>query len=188
MEDNILQIPRRIRELREILDCSAAAAAYAVGVPEETYLAYEQGAEDIPIGKLHKIAVALQVDFSELLTGEAPRMADYTIVRKGMGARVDRFEGYRYENLALNFRSREMEPMIVTLEPKDSPTPPVTHSGQEFNLVLSGAMRVSIGKRSFVLREGDSVYFDATIPHSESAENGLAKFLTVFNEKQRNAG
>jgi mannose-6-phosphate isomerase-like protein (cupin superfamily) len=106
----------------------------------------------------------------------------YTIVRKGGGVIVDRFKGYRYENLAYNFRHREMEPMLVNLEPDDEIPALVVHAGQEFNLVLQGRMRITIREHSFVLEAGDSIYFDATLPHSQSAVHIPTQFLTVINE------
>lgn len=40
----------------------------------------------------------------------------HTVVRKGEGVSVDRYEGYQFESLAFNFMHRSMEPMLVTLE------------------------------------------------------------------------
>jgi quercetin dioxygenase-like cupin family protein len=56
-----------------------------------------------------------------------------------------------------------------------------THSGQEFNLVLEGALQLRIAGNDIVLNEGDSIYFDATKPHGMKALNGNnARFLAVI--------
>ena len=49
------------------------------------------------------------------------------------------------------------------------------------NYVLEGTVRVTIGKNDLVLNEGDSLYFDPTLPHGQRAvgEKG-AKFLTII--------
>ena len=40
------------------------------------------------------------------------------------------------------------------------------HDGQEFNYVISGKMKLFIGDISYELEEGDSVYFDSSVPHA----------------------
>lgn len=110
MNEQILQISARIRELREILDMDSKAVAEKLGIPEEEYLRYENGEDDIPISVLYDTAGVFEVDPTVLLTGEAPRMDSYTIVRKGQGMRVERCPGYSFESLAYNYIGRVMEP------------------------------------------------------------------------------
>lgn len=78
-----------------------------------------------------------------------------------------------------------MEPMIVTLDPTDSIADLVTHEGQEFNLVLEGTVAVKLGEREYVLRAGDSIYFNPSIPHGQRAIGKVSKFLTVINENMK---
>jgi transcriptional regulator with XRE-family HTH domain/quercetin dioxygenase-like cupin family protein len=40
-----------------------------------------------------------------------------------------------------------------------------THDGYEYGLVLTGILEITIGEEVFVLREGESIGFDSTIPH-----------------------
>ncbi len=182
MKEDLTQIPARIRELREILEISVEDMAEQCAMSVEEYQQYETGEDDIPISALYKIAAALGVDFTVLLTGEAPRMNTQTVVRKGEGVMVDRYEGYTFSSLAFNYIGRVMEPMIVTLDPDSPPAPLVTHGGQEFNYVISGKVRIVIGNREHILTEGDSVYFDPRIPHGQSAVDEVASFLTVIQE------
>ncbi|MEI6100590.1 MAG: cupin domain-containing protein, partial [Eubacteriales bacterium] len=76
----------------------------------------------------------------------------------------------------------DMEPMIVHVSPQTNADELVTHSGQEFNYVLSGVVKVVIGNREFILSEGDSIYFNPIAPHGQRAVGGDATFLTVINE------
>lgn len=183
MDDNLLQIPSRIRELREILGISTQEMAQNVGIGLDNYLLYEAGGLDIPISALYAIAAALSVDPTVLLTGEAPRMNTHCIVRKGHGVDIERYPGYRYSSIAYNFIGREMEPLLVTIEPEDETPLRVMHSGQEFNYVLEGRLRITLGNNSYELSAGDCIYFDPRLPHAQSAVGGTAKFLTVINEK-----
>jgi transcriptional regulator with XRE-family HTH domain/quercetin dioxygenase-like cupin family protein len=42
---------------------------------------------------------------------------------------------------------------------------PCTHQGYEYGYVLSGKVEVTVGDEVFVLRRGESLGFDSTIPH-----------------------
>lgn len=181
MNEQIAQISARIKELREILDISPEDAAIKAGVDVDVYNSYESAEADIPIGVLYKLATEFGVDPTVLLTGDSPRMDDYTIVRQGQGIKVDRYAGYSFSALAFNYKNRDMDPMIVTLSHTDH-AELVTHTGQEFNYVLEGAIKIVIGAREFTLEAGDSIYFNPAVPHGQRAITAQAKFLTVINE------
>ena len=60
-----------------------------------------------------------------------------------------------------------MQPMLVTIEPSSEiPTHLFSHKGDEFILILSGEMEMDIDGETYVLREGDSIYLDSSIPDS----------------------
>lgn len=180
MNEKLLQISSRIRELREILGISAQDISQKLGISCKTYTRYEEGTLDIPISILYEIADQLGTDMTVLLTGESPRMDTHTIVRANTGIDVERFPGYRYSSLAFNFKNREMEPLLVTIAPEDEPAPLVIHGGQEFNYVLEGHVRITLGKNAYELSTGDSIYFNPHLPHAQAAVGGTAKFLTVI--------
>ncbi|MDD4797220.1 MAG: XRE family transcriptional regulator [Eubacteriales bacterium] len=182
MNAQLVAIAQRIRELREILEMSPQHVAEKVGIPLEQYQSYEDATADIPISVLYAVAGVLGVDATVLMTGEAPRMSAYTLVRKGQGVSVERYKEYKFSALAFNYIDRDMEPMIVDLDVKDTAPELVVHRGQEFNYVLKGTVRVRIGAHQFDLAVGDSIYFDPRIPHGQMAVGGPAQFLTVINE------
>ncbi|MDR1105038.1 MAG: XRE family transcriptional regulator [Treponema sp.] len=182
MDENLAQIPGRIRELREILEISVMDMAADIGVPYETYSKYESGEQDIPISALYKIAGRLGTDTTVLLTGEDPRMDHASVCRRGKGVKIERYPGYEFSSLAYNFKGRVLEPLLVFLDPSKTPAPPVSHSGQEFNYVLEGCVKVTVGGREYALSEGDSIYFDARLPHSQHAAGGRAQFITIIQE------
>jgi len=176
------QIPARIKELREILDISAIDIAKDIGIPYETYTGYENGAIDIPISALYKIADHFGVDPTVILTGEDPKIDTASVCRAGKGARIERYPGYEFSSLAYNFKGRVLEPLLVSLDSTTESAAPVTHAGQEFNYILSGTVKTQVGARAYTLNTGDSIYFDAGIPHAQSAVDGNALFLTIIQE------
>jgi len=182
MNEKAAHVPERIKELREILEISALDMAKDSGLPFETYSKYENGELDIPISVLYTIAGRLGTDVTVLLTGEEARMESAAVCRKGKGVQIERYQGYGFSSLAYNFKRRTMEPLLVTLDSLKPCTAQVSHSGQEFNFVIEGEVKVTIVKAEYILCCGDSIYFDARLPHSQIAVNGTAQFLTVIQE------
>lgn len=180
--NNRSDIASRIRELRESVGCSAEQTAVYLGIGLPEYLSYESGGLDVPISILYEIAGQFGVDLTDLMTGKSPNLQQYCVVRDKKGPEIERFPGYRFQSLAFDFQGRSFEPLLVTLDPaKNRSIGLVTHVGQEFNLVLSGRVRVVLGGRSVDLNTGDSIFFDPTIPHGQLALDEVsASFLTVI--------
>ncbi|MCL2243067.1 MAG: cupin domain-containing protein [Treponema sp.] len=182
MNEKQTLIPQRIRELREILEVNITDMANDTGIPFEIYEKYEEGDQDIPISVLYKIANRLKVDITVLLTGEEARMDSASVCRSGKGVQIERYPGYEFSSLAYNFKHRTMEPILVRLDSSKPAAPHVSHSGQEFNYVVEGQVEVTVGKNEHLLRSGDSIYFDARLPHGQRAVNGSAQFITIIQE------
>lgn len=182
-KDKLKQVTERIHYLRDILDLSTTEVAEKLDIPVSLYVEYENGEKDIPISVIYAVASIFGVDATEILTGEAPRMYDYTVTRKDQGIAIKRYEGYAFEALAHNYIGRNKEPMLVTIDPSDTPPELVSHGGQELNYVLEGKIGVTIGKKTLTLQAGDCIYFDPRIPHGQFAIDGTAKFLTVIDKE-----
>lgn len=182
MQMDLVNIPKRVKELREILDIAPEEMASGLSIDVAHYLQLESGESDIPISTLYEISAMLNVDFTTLLTGRTPKMDTYTVTREGNGAQVERYPGYDYSTLSFNFKGREMEPMLVNLVPEEEHPSLVSHSGQEFNYVLEGKVVVVIGKKEILLEKGDCIYFNPQLPHGQYAVDGPAAFLTVIKE------
>lgn len=183
MTDELREIGLRIKGLREACDIPAEELAAELGVSVQTYTAYEETGADVPISALYHIASKFGVDLTEILTGTAAKLDTYQVVRAGEGRTVDRYPGYHYEDLAWRYVHKIMQPLLVTLDPTDEPAELVTHSGQEFNLVLEGAVAVTFGDKELVLQAGDSIYFNPTYPHGQRcASDTPAQFVTIIAE------
>ena len=183
MDEQIKLIGERLRGLRDVLDMSAEEMASICGISVEHYQKMENGESELSVANLQKIAKHCGVSLDVLMFGEEPKMSTYFLTRKGQGMSVERRSAYNYESLASGFRGRKADPFIVTVEPKPADTPKEmnSHSGQEFNMVLSGTMELTIGNKVLTLHEGDSIYFDATQPHGMRALNGKpVRFLAII--------
>ncbi|MCQ2416485.1 MAG: cupin domain-containing protein [Oscillospiraceae bacterium] len=180
--EKINEISARIRELREICGYTQAKLAEELQLTEEQYCCFEENG-DYPISVIYEIANKFNVDFNELVTGEPSRIDTFQVVRRGMGKSISRFPGYRFRDLAFRFADKIMQPLLVTLEPSDEPVKLVTHTGQEFNLVLKGSIAVVFDDQEIVLHEGDSIYFNPAYAHGQRCVGDTkARFLTMIAE------
>ena len=175
-------IAARIRELRDSSGETIESAAGQLGITPELLQDYESGAADVPISALYEIAGLFHVDLTDLITGKSPNLQRFCVVRDGKGPEIERYPGYRFQSLAFGFANRRFEPLLVTLDPEKNPDIKlVTHPGQEFNLVLSGRVRVILGGQAVDLAHGDSIFFDPTLPHGQLAlDESPASFLTII--------
>ena len=183
MDEQIRQIAERIGGLRDALDLTIEEMAEKCRMTADEYRRIESGEFDIAVSTLQKIARQFEIPLDVLMFGEEPKMNSYFLTRRGTGISVERTKVYKYQSLASGFRGRIADPFIVTVEPKPDGTPMYynTHGGQEFNLVIEGRMLLSINGKELVLNEGDSLYFDSSLPHGMKALDGkTVKFLAVI--------
>ena len=174
--NQLQRIALRIREMRQILGYTTAQMAEMTDLSEETYISYESGTIDLPFTFMHKCAKVYGIELTEILEGDSAKLSGYTITRKGEGLITASEDGITIQDMAPLFRQKLATPYWVTYEYSEElqklPINTVTHAGQEFDLVIKGAMRVRIGDREEILRAGDSVFFKSSTPHGMIAIDG----------------
>jgi len=181
MTEQLVEIGKRLRGLRDIMDLSAEGMAAKMKMSKEEYLAYEKGEKDFSFSFLYNAANALGVDVVDMISGETPKLTTCALVRNGEGLDVKKSEAYEYKHLAFTFHGKKAEPFMVTVEPqKDEKMTMHDHEGQEFVYMVSGKMEFHIESVEHILSQGDSVYFDGALPHAmKAAGNEPAKFISV---------
>ncbi len=180
--NQLKEVAERIRELREILGYSVEEMAGFTDVSVEDYTKYESGDEDFNFTFIYKVAKVCKVDPTDILTGTAPVLSGYSIVRNGgglpiaHGLHMEKDKGFKYLNLAPNFKGKLAEPFKVTLayseEEEKSPIHLTTHAGQEMDIMISGEMKIQVGSHTEVLHAGDTIYYNSSKPHGMVAVNG----------------
>ena len=174
--NTLLEVAERIREMREICGITPEEMAAKTEVSPADYLAYEAGEQDFPFTFIHKCALAFGIGITDLLEGKSAHLSSYTVTRKGEGQRTAREDGIEIRNLAPLFRQKIAEPYWVRYEfdrgLQDKPIHLTKHSGQEFDIVMSGRLKVQIGDNIEYLGEGDSIYYNSSTPHGMIAVDG----------------
>ena len=176
MENKIHEVAARIRELREIEGFSAEQMAEKTDVSVEEYLDLEAGRADFQFTFIYKCALVFGVEITDLMEGRSARLRSYNVTRRGEGQVTVDEGGITICNLAPSFRDKIAEPHWVrytySAAEQDQPIALTTHVGQEFDIVLSGSMKVQVGDNVELLHEGDSIYYDSGTPHGMIAVGG----------------
>ena len=175
-KNQLLEIAERISDMREIMGFSESEMAEKTEVSLALYKAYESGEVDLPFTFIHKCALAFGIDITDLLEGHSSTLTSYTVTRKGMGQQTAKETAIDIMNMAPKFKNKLAEPYWVRYEYSDElqhqPIHLTKHSGQEFDLVLSGALLVQVGSNKEILHEGDSIYYNSSTPHGMIAVEG----------------
>ncbi len=174
--EKLKEVANRIKEMREICDISAEEMALKAEVSLEEYTAYENGELDFPFTFIHKCSLAFGIGITDLLEGKSAHLSSYTVTRKGQGKETAKENGIEIQNLAPLFRKKIAEPYWVRYEYSEElqskPIHLTKHSGQEFDFVMSGRLKVQIGDNVEYLSEGDSIYYNSSTPHGMIAVDG----------------
>ena len=175
-EMKIREVAQRIAALREDLGLSVEEMAAATGYSVEDYVKFESGEKDFTFTFVYKCANKFHVEITDLMEGSSPELSSYTVTRKGEGAPIVRRQGFVYNRLASKFKNKTLEPFHVVIpyseEALSQPLHMSSHAGQEMDIVIKGTMRMTVGSHTEILHEGDSIYYDSSLPHNEVALDG----------------
>ena len=192
MNNQLMEVAFRIKEMREVCGFSEEDMAVKTDITVEEYREYERGAIDFPFSFIHKCAKAFGIGKTDLLEGQSSNLSSYTVTRKGQGKITSKEDGIEINNLAPLFRNKLAEPYLAKYEYREElqnkPIHTITHGGQEFDIVLSGKLKVRVGNHTEVLEEGDSIYYKSSSPHGMIAVDGEdCTFLAVVISEDEKA-
>ena len=187
-------ITKNIKELRKQKKITLQQLADLTGLTKGYLSKIERAKKAPPYSTLNKIAMALNVDAASLLGDNFNQSHDKRIsfTRKHKRKRIEQLGsiadgslyGYRYEALSHDKHGKNMEPYII--EPAFEDEVLFQHEGEEFMFVLEGKHEFIYGGETYIMEKGDSVYFDAAVPHTgKSLGKKKAKILAVFFRYKR---
>lgn len=85
------------------------------------------------------------------------------------------------ENLGEGLPPLGAEPILVNLDPAQSEAENISHAGREFIFCLEGNLTVLVADQAYRLSPGDSLLFDANVPHRWlNPHTEAARLLVLF--------
>lgn len=180
-------IGKKIKELRTAKGISLTELSVKSGVQLATLSRIENQKMTGTLESHIEIAKALGVSLPELYENikSTKAGAEKPEVRGAQEASADVFrysDKSSYEILTNNVLNKKMMPILLKIEPSGQTNTEQGKAGSEkFIFVLEGHIKVSVGKDTYTLGPGNTLYFDSSLPHvfaNESAQQA-AKVLCV---------
>lgn len=189
MSDNHSVIGHKIKGIRESKNLSVEEIAERSGLTVEQINSIETDQNLPSLGPLIKIARALGVrlgtfmDDSDALGPIVTRAKDReknSSISFSNDA-TDARKHMEYHPLAQQKAGRHMEPFVIDINPETSPEFQLSaHEGEEFIYVMQGEVEIVYGKETYILKEGDSIFYDSIVKHHVHGTPGKsAKILAV---------
>lgn len=160
------EVGRRIKALRLSAGLTLVQLSEKTGLSVGTLSQIERGLTSPTVRTLFGLGTALGVSPAWILDPGLSGSADEPYVtRAGLGQLLINNRGLQKSVITPQAATR-LKAFIVNLEPGGSSgDEPYAHTGQEIGYVISGAMEIQIGERTFALNPGDCFAFDSDIPH-----------------------
>ena len=161
---NGIDVGRRLREIRTERGLSIRGLAERSGLNVNTLSLIENGKTSPSVSTLQQVAAALDAPMTAFFESETPQQM--IVFQKGGERKSIGFAHGRLADLGRGFTRPELGPFLVTLEPKaDSGKAPIVHTGTELVFCLEGQIRYEVENEHFILEPGDSLLFEARLPH-----------------------
>lgn len=170
---------RRIRQQREL---SLQGLAELSGFSKGYLSKLEHGLAQAPIATLMTIAKALKVQVHALFDGQAKQDQSCVLTKKADRERIEtsKERPYAYERLAVGSQFK-LSPYLIHIDGETVQDKTYQHDGEEIIHMISGQCKYRVGTEIHHLRKGDTLTFDATLPHGPIAIAGkAASYFAVF--------
>lgn len=158
-----LDLGERLRAIREEKAISLSKLAEKTGYTKSFISQVEKNRTSPSISSLLRITEALGINPQEILHREGT--SEKILVKKSeRDLYFHKKSKAQFEFLFTKNPKRKMEPLFLTIKPggcSDS----YSHDGEEFGTVLKGTLELTVGNETFLLEEGDCVYFNSQVEH-----------------------
>jgi quercetin dioxygenase-like cupin family protein/DNA-binding XRE family transcriptional regulator len=181
---DVQHVGDRLRAMRVIKGLTVNALAAMSQVPASTISKMENGRLQPSLVHAINLAMALGENLGFLVDSYRAEPEDVVVVSSSDRSRIDYPElGMTLEDLNGNFHSGVLEARISILQPgATSGAEPMMHFGDEFCVVLDGAVRYEVEGESYELKQGDTLHFKSDQEHAWlNIHDGCTTLLMVFS-------
>ena len=161
-EDNL--VGEQLREIRTGQGLSLRSLANLSGLNINTLSLIENGKNSPSVSTLQQIAQALKVPITAFFAS-TPVKQDVIFTRGDQRPEVN-FDNARMQDLGKDFTFDTIQPFAVDLQSGfSSGEKLIIHPGYEFVYCLKGRLVYSVNQNDFLMHPGDSLLFEAQLPH-----------------------
>ena len=157
-------VAARVRKLREQRNLSLRALAGMCNVSPNTISLIERGLTSPSVDTLQNLATGLGVPITAFFETEDPPAR--LILTPAQERTQTRLPGMTIEHLGSGLPNQALASFLITLDPGvGCDAEPVTHLGEEWVHCLEGTIEYKVNGEQFRLGPGDSLLFEAFLPH-----------------------
>lgn len=158
------EVGKRIRSLRRLQGLTSEELARLAGVSQSMISQIERGQVSPSLETLWKLSHSLKVPMFSFLETEVSNAV--TISRAGETKSIKRVRpNVSYQLLSPSSGKQMSFFKMIVVPGEDLDAPLMYHAGEEGGLMLAGSLRVEVEGEIHMIYEGDSIYFDSTLPH-----------------------
>jgi len=181
-----INVGRRLRALRNAQRLSLRALAERSGLNFNTLSLIENNKTSPSVSTLQQLSQALAVPITAFF--ETGQERQKILFQKAHQRPKAAFTHGALEDLGAGMTLGGGQPLLITLNPgADTGPVPITHTGQEFVFCLTGRISYTIDGRDFLLEAGDSMIFEAHLPHRwGNPDRTPASALLIFCPSDEN--
>jgi electron transfer flavoprotein alpha subunit len=153
---------KRLKDLRERRGYEIEEVARALEVTAQDVEGIEGGQTTASVSLLLGFARLYRVDPAPFLTMADGARAD----RQRVASFTKRTQNYSYRTLTPGAEQKHLRAFRITIDPrKDHKMIEYKHEGEEFVFVLRGEVEIKVGEDLHAMKRGESLHFEASIPH-----------------------
>jgi len=158
----------RIRSMRVQKAITLQQLASQTNLSKSLLSKIENGKVSSPVSTLFTIAKALNTKITYFFNDRDENLPIILVTKneRRQFHRVNARFGYTYEALGYKRKDKLMEPFILYMDKRTAKNVSFSHPGEEILFIMDGTWEFKHGDQTLVLRKGDCIYFDASVPHS----------------------
>lgn len=171
-------VGHKIQTIRENKKMSRKDVANQAGLSEEQVARIEDDIDLPALAPLLKIARAMGVRLGTFLDDQeelGPVICRNMQKDKSISFSTNTSSASKhmeYYSLSKSKSNRHMEPFFIHIAPASKTEYEMSsHEGEEFIMVTDGEIEINYGNETYILKKGDSIYYDSIVPHHVHAYN-----------------
>lgn len=166
MEDKEL-LGKNLKRLRKFQNLTLKQVADIANCSESLLSKVENGIGNPSLNTLHAIASAVGADIGTLFMENIFRTE--IVSRKGE-RHVTQITGEHGKGVSLEYLSPHkphniLQAHVQIIDSGGGSTGEISHEGEEMGYVTEGILELTVDGEIFILHEGDSFFFDSSLPH-----------------------
>lgn len=156
-----INVGKKIRALRQKNNLTQSELADRCELSKGFISLLETDQTSPSLSTLEDILTTLGSSFHEFFSDEE----ESPVCRKEDVFVKETDNGVQIDWLIPNAQKKQMEPILITLQPDAQSEPDLPHEGEEFGYVMAGSVDLLLGETSYHVRKGDSFSYKTTKQH-----------------------